>query len=120
MDYFTKTPTGDIMALATNDIPQLREIAGPAIMYTVNTFTTILFSLFLMLNLSVKVTAFALIPLPIVSYLVYRFGKRFMNYLEKQKNNLLTLLPLHKKIFQELELSGLIIEKSILAKFSIK
>ncbi|MBL0333390.1 MAG: ABC transporter ATP-binding protein [Chlorobiota bacterium] len=85
MDYFTKTPTGDIMALATNDIPQLREIAGPAIMYTVNTFTTILFSLFLMLNLSVKVTAFALIPLPIVSYLVYRFGKKIHELSRKTK-----------------------------------
>ena len=76
MNWFTHTPTGDIMALATNDIPRVREFAGPALMYSANTLTTFVFALGMMLALSPKITLFALIPLPLVSYTVYRIGKK--------------------------------------------
>jgi ATP-binding cassette subfamily B protein len=76
MGYFTSTPTGDIMALATNDISAIREFVGPAVMYTANTVTTFAFSLVAMLTLSVPTTLLALIPLPLVSYFVYRLGRR--------------------------------------------
>ena len=36
MDWFNNTPTGNVMALATNDIGAVREFAGPAVMYTAN------------------------------------------------------------------------------------
>ncbi|MBS1910381.1 MAG: ABC transporter ATP-binding protein [Bacteroidetes bacterium] len=74
--WFNNTPTGDVMALATNDIGAVREFVGPAVMYTANTITTFLFAMTMMLTLSVKITLLALIPLPLVSYSVYRLGKR--------------------------------------------
>lgn len=74
--HFTATPTGDIMALATNDIGAVREFVGPALMYSANTITTFAFALTMMLTLSVKITLLALIPLPLVSWSVYRLGKR--------------------------------------------
>jgi ATP-binding cassette subfamily B protein len=76
MGYFNNTPTGDIMALATNDISAIREFAGPALMYTANTVTTFLFALVMMLTLSLKITVLALLPLPLVSWSVYRLGKQ--------------------------------------------
>ncbi|MBL7986685.1 MAG: ABC transporter ATP-binding protein [Chlorobi bacterium] len=76
MDHFNNTPTGDTMALATNDISAVREFVGPALMYASNTITTLLFALTMMLILSVKITLLALLPLPLVSYTVYRLGKR--------------------------------------------
>jgi ATP-binding cassette, subfamily B, multidrug efflux pump len=76
MSYFTSTPTGDVMALATNDISAIREFVGPAVMYTANTITTFSFALVAMLALSVKTTLLALLPLPLVSWAVYRLGKR--------------------------------------------
>jgi ATP-binding cassette subfamily B protein len=76
MGWFNTTPTGDIMALATNDIAAVREFAGPGLMYTANTITTFAFALTMMLTLSVKITLLALIPLPLVSYSVYWLGKR--------------------------------------------
>jgi len=76
MGWFNTTPTGDVMALATNDIAAVREFAGPGLMYTANTITTFTFALVMMLTLSWKVTLLALIPLPLVSYSVYWLGKR--------------------------------------------
>lgn len=76
MGWFNNTPTGDIMALATNDISAVREFVGPALMYTANTITTFAFALTMMLTLSVKISLLSLLPLPLVSYSVYYLGKR--------------------------------------------
>lgn len=76
MKWYTTTTTGDIMALATNDIPRVREFVGPALMYSANTVTTFVFALAMMLQLSVEITLLALLPLPLVSYTVYRIGKK--------------------------------------------
>ncbi len=76
MRWFTNTTTGDIMALATNDIPRVREFVGPALMYSANTITTFIFAMTMMFSLSPKITLLALIPLPLVSYTVYRIGKK--------------------------------------------
>ena len=76
MRWFTNTTTGNIMALATNDIPRVREFAGPALMYSANTFTTFIFALAMMLALSPEITLLALLPLPLVSYTVYKIGKK--------------------------------------------
>ena len=48
MRWYTTTTTGDIMALATNDIPRIREFVGPALMYSANTLTTFVFSMVMM------------------------------------------------------------------------
>lgn len=76
MGYFTTTPTGDVMALATNDISAVREFVGPALMYTANTVTTFSFALVMMLILSWKITLLALVPLPFASFTVYYLGKK--------------------------------------------
>jgi len=76
MSYFHRTPTGDVMALATNDINAVREFVGPAIMYSANTVTTFAFAITMMLMLNWKMTLLAMIPLPLVSYTVYYIGKR--------------------------------------------
>jgi ATP-binding cassette subfamily B protein len=80
MGYFNRTSTGDIMALATNDISAVREFVGPALMYTANTVTTFAFALTMMLTLSPKITLLALLPLPFASYTVYRLGKMIHVY----------------------------------------
>ena len=76
MRWFTNTTTGDIMALATNDIPRLREFAGPALMYSANTLTTFIFAMAMRFSLSPEIALLALIPLPLVSYTVYKIGKK--------------------------------------------
>ena len=76
MRWFTTTTTGYIMALATNDIPRIREFAGPALMYSANTVTTFVFAVGMMLVLSPEITLLALLPLPLVSYTVYKIGKK--------------------------------------------
>ncbi|MDD8017165.1 MAG: ABC transporter ATP-binding protein [Bacteroidota bacterium] len=75
LSYFQNTPTGDLMAHATNDISAVRNVLGPGIMYPADTFMTFSLSLTLMFIKSWQLTLMTLIPLPLVSYAVYRLGK---------------------------------------------
>lgn len=73
--YFQNTPTGDLMALATNDISAVRNVLGPGIMYPSDTLMTLSMSLALMFVKDWQLTLLALIPMPLVSIAVYRLGK---------------------------------------------
>lgn len=73
--FFQNTPTGDLMAHATNDISAVRNALGPGIMYPTDTFMTFLLVLGIMLYKEWELTLMALIPLPFVSIAVYRLGK---------------------------------------------
>ncbi len=75
LTYFQNTPTGDLMAHATNDIGAVRNSLGPGIMYPTDTLMTFLLVLSVMLYQDWQLTLLALIPLPFVSYAVYRLGK---------------------------------------------
>jgi ATP-binding cassette, subfamily B, multidrug efflux pump len=77
--YFHFHPTGEIMALATNDISAVRNFVGPGIMYTSETVINFLIAVGLMLSLNVELTVISLLPIPLISYVVYRLGKS-VNY----------------------------------------
>lgn len=76
LQYFQRTPTGELMAYSTNDIAAIREFFGPAVMYSANTLTTAVFALSMMIALSPLITVMALLPMPFVSFAVYRIGSR--------------------------------------------
>jgi ATP-binding cassette subfamily B multidrug efflux pump len=85
LSYFQNTPTGDLMAHATNDISAVRNAVGPGIMYPTDTLVTFLMVLVMMLVSDWKLTLMALIPLPLVSYVVYRLGKLIHEKFEERQ-----------------------------------
>jgi ATP-binding cassette subfamily B protein len=72
--YYQNTATGDLMAHATNDINMVRSFIGPAVMYSTDTFTRFVYAISLMISLSPMLTLYSLIPLPFLSYVVYKIG----------------------------------------------
>jgi ATP-binding cassette subfamily B protein len=76
MRFFQNTPQGEVMAYATNDINAVRNMIGPAVMYSADTLTTFIFSTVFMLSISPLLTAVVIIPLPLMSIGVYLIGKR--------------------------------------------
>jgi ATP-binding cassette subfamily B protein len=75
LSFFQNTPTGDLMALATNDISAVRNALGPGIMYPTDTLMTFIMVLGVMMVADYQLTFLALIPLPFVSVAVYYLGK---------------------------------------------
>ena len=89
--YFQNKPTGDLMAHATNDIRAVRNVVGPGIMYPSDTFMTLTFVLIMMFMNDWKLTLLVLIPMPFVSFIVYRLGK-FINKIFTQRQEQFSLL----------------------------
>lgn len=73
--YFQNNSTGNIMAHATNDINSVRSFIGPAVMYSIDTGIRILIVVVIMLSIDWSLTIVALLPLPLLSFAVYRIMK---------------------------------------------
>ena len=89
--YFQNKPTGDLMAHATNDISAVRNVVGPGIMYPSDTITTLTFVLIMMFTRDWQLTLLALIPMPFVSFVVYRLGK-YINKIFTERQEQFSLL----------------------------
>jgi len=74
--FFQNNSTGNIMAHATSDISAVRMFVGPSIMYSTDTGLRFLLILPMMLWMSVPLTIYALLPLPILSFAVYFVMKK--------------------------------------------
>ncbi len=81
--YYQRNRTGDIMARATNDLNAVRQLMGPAIMYSANTLVFTIGALIFMLAISPKLTVFAFLPLPIASVVIQYFGRRIHERFER-------------------------------------
>ncbi len=81
--FYQRTRTGDIMARATNDLNAVRMLVGPGIMYTANTLVFTAGALVFMLSISVKLTLWAFLPLPLISIVIQRFGRRIHERFER-------------------------------------
>ncbi len=75
LKYFQNNSTGNIMSHATNDINAVRGFIGPAVMYSIDTVIRLVIVVAIMISLNFTLTIYALLPLPILSYGVYRVGK---------------------------------------------
>jgi len=73
--FYGRTLTGDLMARATNDLNAVRMVLGPGIMYSINTVVILVTALTLMATLSWKLTLASLVPLPLISLFMYRYGR---------------------------------------------
>lgn len=73
--YFQNNSTGNIMAHATNDINAVRMFIGPAVMYSIDTGVRLVMVIAIMISLNFSLTIYSLIPLPLLSILVYKVGK---------------------------------------------
>jgi ATP-binding cassette subfamily B multidrug efflux pump len=82
-DFYQRTRTGDIMARATNDLNAVRMLLGPAIMYSANTIVFTAGALIFMISISLKLTLWAFLPLPIASIVVQYFGRQIHERFER-------------------------------------
>ena len=83
LSFFHEHRTGDLMARATNDLAAVRQLAGPMIMYTLQTIFVVLIILPLMLKISVRLTLMLFVTMPLVSLTVKIFGQQVHVRFEK-------------------------------------
>ncbi len=75
LNFYKKHRTGDLMNRISEDVNQVRLYAGPAIMYGIQTLTLFVCLIPLMFIKAPTIAFYALIPLPILSVLIYQISK---------------------------------------------
>src|SRR6266542_6589379 len=81
--FFHDHRTGDLMARATNDLAAVRQLAGPMIMYTLQTVFVVVIVLPLMIMINWWLTLLLFITMPLVSLTVKFFGQQVHVRFEK-------------------------------------
>lgn len=89
--FYGATQTGDIMSRATNDISAVRQTAGPAYMYLVDTLVTGVLSLALMVWIDPWLTLVALLPMLLLAPVTIGFGRLIHRRFERIQEQLGTL-----------------------------
>ena len=83
MSFYKKNRTGDLMNRISEDVSHVRMYLGPGIMYSINLVVLFTLVVYQMIKISPSLTAYVLIPLPIMSFLIYKVSAK-MNFLSKK------------------------------------
>ena len=73
--FYKNNRIGDMMSRISEDVSKVRMYVGPAIMYSINTITLFIFVITIMISIAPKLSFYALIPLPLLSIIIYRISK---------------------------------------------
>src|SRR5262245_43075025 len=74
--FFQEHRTGDLMARATNDLAAVRQLAGPMIMYSLQTVFVVVVIVPILFAISWKLTLLLFVTMPLVSLTVKYFGQQ--------------------------------------------
>lgn len=72
--FYRKNNTGDLMARISEDVSRVRMYIGPAVMYFTNLTATFLVVIPIMFAVHAKLALFVLLPLPILSYAIFKIN----------------------------------------------
>jgi ATP-binding cassette subfamily B protein len=92
--FFKRNATGDLMNRISEDVSQVRMYLGPGIMYTINLIVLVAMIVTQMVKISPTLTFFVLLPLPIMSFLIYWVSSKMnvMSTLVQQEQSRLSTI----------------------------
>ncbi|MDT0687107.1 ABC transporter ATP-binding protein [Autumnicola psychrophila] len=74
LNFYKKNRTGDLMNRISEDVSKVRMYLGPAMMYSVTTFTSTVVVLIYMIDAAPELTLYTVIPLPVLSFAIYKLS----------------------------------------------
>lgn len=74
--FYKQNTTGDLMNRISEDVSRVRMYTGPAIMYLANTIVTTVTILIFMLSVNAQLTLLVFLPLPVLSFIIYRVSDK--------------------------------------------
>ncbi len=74
--FYKKNRIGDLMNRISEDVGQVRMYVGPGVMYTINLIVLTVLSISQMVQINAKLTGFALLPLPLMSFIIYKVSNK--------------------------------------------
>jgi ATP-binding cassette subfamily B protein len=93
--FYKENSTGDLMNRISEDVSKVRMYLGPGLMYTINLVILSGMVIYEMMTISAELTFYSLLPLPIMSIIIY-FVSSLINkkstILQKQQSDLTTVV----------------------------
>ncbi len=97
--FYRKNNTGDLMARISEDVSRVRMYIGPAIMYFTNFTATFLVIIPIMFSVHAKLAILVLLPLPILSYAIFRINNTINKRSDAIQNQLSKLTGFAQETF---------------------
>ena len=104
MAFFKKNKTGDILNRISEDVTKVRMYLGPAILYSLNLICLLLFVIFRMFYISPELTFWVLLPLPILSFLIYKISSAINKNSELVQMKLADLTNLTQQLISSIKI----------------
>ena len=82
--FYKRNNTGDLMSRISEDVSRVRMYIGPAIMYLINTTALFAMVIFVMFKINAYLSFIVLLPLPILTYSIYKVS----NIINKKSENI--------------------------------
>jgi ATP-binding cassette, subfamily B, multidrug efflux pump len=98
-NFYKRNRTGDLMSRITEDVAKVRMYVGPAVMYTINTIIRFVMVIVYMYTISPKLTFYTLLPLPILSYLIFKISKEINKRSTVFQQNLSNFSSFSQEVF---------------------
>lgn len=95
LSFYKKNKTGDLMNRITEDVAYVRQYLGPGIMYPMDLISRATIILAFMINIDPMMTFYTLVPLPILSVLIYKVAStisRKSREVQKQQSTISSLV----------------------------
>ena len=97
--FYKRNRTGDLMNRISEDVGKVRMYVGPAVMYTLNTIMRFTIVVIYMYNISPKLTLYSLLPLPLLSYSIFKISSEIHKKSGAFQQNLSNLFSFTQEIF---------------------
>lgn len=97
--FYKQNRTGDLMNRISEDVSKVRMYVGPAVMYTIMTLIRFIVVVIFMYHASPKLTLYTILPLPILSYAIFKLSTQINKRSTLFQQNLSTISSFSQEIF---------------------
>jgi ATP-binding cassette subfamily B protein len=121
LSFYRRNNTGDLMARISEDVSKVRMYLGPAIMYGLSLVTLFLMIIPIMFMVNIKLTLYALIPLPLLSVSIYYVNNIIDRRSEEIQKSLSSLSTFVQEAFSGIRvIKAFVRENESAEKFTIE
>ena len=105
--FYKSNKIGDLMSRISEDVNKVRMYLGPAVLYGINLISLFIIVIITMFNVNFWLSVYCLLPLPFLSFIIYKVSNTINKRSEKIQKQLSRLTSLSQETF-----SGIRIIKS--------
>lgn len=115
--FYKRNNTGDLMARITEDVSKVRMYIGPAVLYGINLISLFILVIQSMLSVSVELTLYCLLPLPLLSISIYYVSNLINKKSEIIQQKLATLNSIAQEVYSGIRVVKSYVQEAPMVKF---